>query len=69
MCLREHWWASHQCHPAAVHGVDFLLTWNCTHIANAAFRGRIMAACTASGHRPPEIATPEQLLTEESDVG
>ena len=54
---------------AAVHGVDFLLTWNCTHIANAAFRGRIMAACTASGHRPPEIATPEQLLEEVSDVG
>ena len=54
---------------AAVHGVDFLLTWNCTHIANATFRGRIRAACTAYGHRPPEIATPEQLLKEGSDVG
>src|SRR5436309_4674424 len=23
---------------AAVHGMDYLLTWNCTHIANAAIR-------------------------------
>lgn len=24
---------------AAVHGLDYLLTWNCTHIANASMRG------------------------------
>ena len=29
---------------AAVHGMDYLLTWNCTHIANAALRGRIESA-------------------------
>src|SRR5688572_29310771 len=26
---------------AAVHGIDYLLTWNCKHIANAAMRGII----------------------------
>ena len=30
---------------AAVHGMDFLLTWNCTHIANAALRPRIESLC------------------------
>ena len=54
---------------AAVHGVEYLLTWNCAHIANAAFRDRIEAACAAAGFRAPVIATPEQLLKEVSDVG
>ncbi len=26
---------------AVLSGMDYLLTWNCTHIANAAIRGRI----------------------------
>lgn len=30
---------------ATVHGMDFLLTWNCTHIANAAMRSDIEAVC------------------------
>lgn len=54
---------------AAVHGVEYLLTWNCTHIANAAYRERIVAACAAAGFRAPIIATPEELLKEEADVG
>ena len=54
---------------AAVHGVEYLLTWNCTHIANVVFRRRIAAACAAAGFRSPEIATPEQLLKEVPDVG
>jgi hypothetical protein len=29
---------------AAVHGMDFLLTWNCVHIANAAIAKAILAA-------------------------
>ncbi len=46
---------------AAVHGVDFLLTWNCTHIANATLRPRIEAVCRAAGYEPPIICTPEEL--------
>jgi predicted nucleic acid-binding protein len=47
---------------AAVHGIDYLLTWNCKHIANARQRPIIEAICEASGYRPPVICTPEELL-------
>lgn len=46
---------------AAVHGLDYLLTWNCTHIANAATRGKIEAVCRAAGFEPPVICTPIEL--------
>lgn len=48
---------------AAVHGVDFLLTWNCTHIANATLRHRIEAVCRAAGYEPPTICTPGEFPT------
>ena len=47
---------------ASVHGVDFLLTWNCRHIANAAIMkelGEIVAQC---GYEMPILCTPEELL-------
>ena len=47
---------------AVVNGMDYLLTWNCTHIANAALRGRIEAACRRRGFSVPIICTPEELL-------
>ena len=34
---------------ATVHGMDYLVTWNCTHIANATLRHRIEAICRAAG--------------------
>ena len=34
---------------ATVHDVDYLLTWNCAHIANAALRDRI-EACAVTRH-------------------
>lgn len=49
---------------AAVNGLDFRLSWNCTHIANAATRGRIEQACRAAEVVPPVICTPEELLEE-----
>jgi hypothetical protein len=30
---------------AAVNGMEYLLTWNCTHIANAVMRPRIEVVC------------------------
>ena len=42
-------------HPRAVHGMEYLLTWNCTHIANVVLRPRIEAACRAIGCEPPLI--------------
>ena len=47
---------------AAAHGVDYLLTWNCKHIANAYQRPRIEAVCRALAFQPPVICTPEELL-------
>lgn len=49
---------------AAVHGMHFLLTWNCAHIANAAKRPRIEAVCRDQGFEPPIICTPEELQTK-----
>jgi hypothetical protein len=49
---------------AAVNGMDYLLTWNCTHIANAVLRPRIEAICRDFGYEPPIICTPEELLKE-----
>jgi predicted nucleic acid-binding protein len=46
---------------AAVHGIRYLLTWNCTHIANVVLRPQIEAVCRASGFEPPLICTPEEL--------
>jgi len=49
---------------AAVHGMDYLVTWNCTHIANAELRERLEAACSEGGYRLPIICTPEELMGE-----
>ena len=47
---------------AATNGIDYLLTWNCTHIANAEFRDRMVAVCQAFGLRCSTICTPQELL-------
>lgn len=49
---------------SAVHGMMYLLTWNCTHIANVVLRTQIEAVCRASGYEPPLICTPEELTSE-----
>jgi predicted nucleic acid-binding protein len=52
---------------AAVHGMDFLVTWNCTHIANAMIRPQLEVLCWRAGHRPPVICTPFELLDEDEE--
>ena len=47
---------------AAVNGMQYLLTWNCTHLANAAIRSDIEDVCRARGYEPPVICTPEELM-------
>ena len=47
---------------AAVNGIEYLLTWNCTHIANAFMRPKIEAICRANGYEPPIICTPQELM-------
>jgi hypothetical protein len=47
---------------AAVQGMDYLLTWNLKHIANATIRNAIANACRQNGYEPPIICTPEELM-------
>jgi hypothetical protein len=47
---------------AATTGMDYLLTWNCRHIANAVTRPYIENLCRDRGIIPPVICTPEELL-------
>jgi len=47
---------------ATVHGMDYLLTWNCTHIANASLRHNIETICYMMGYEPPIICTPQELM-------
>jgi hypothetical protein len=50
---------------AGVHGVDFLLTWNCKHIANPHNRQRIRKCFTRHGIKMPVICTPEEFIGDE----
>jgi hypothetical protein len=47
---------------AAVHGMDFLLTWNCVHIANAVIAKAVANTCRRRGFECPVICTPEELF-------
>ena len=43
---------------AAVHGVDYLLTWNCRHLDNAEAKPIMRRICREWGYVAPEICTP-----------
>lgn len=47
---------------ATVHAMDYLVTWNCRHIANAELRAEVARVCIAAGYEPPVICTPEELM-------
>ena len=47
---------------AAVQGMDYLITWNCTHIANLQMQRKIERICIDAGYVPAVIGTPEELL-------
>jgi hypothetical protein len=49
---------------AAVNKMDYLLTWNCTHIANATLRSQIERVCRSQGYEPPVVCTPQEMLEE-----
>ena len=52
---------------AAVHGLDYLLSWNCKHIANAVTLPRVYAICRSAGYEPPFVCTPFELMEGRSD--
>ena len=47
---------------AAANGMEYLLTWNLRHLANASIRGKIEEVVRAAGLVPPIICTPEELM-------
>jgi len=47
---------------AAVSGIDYLVTWNCRHIANPRMYATIARACGEHGFKPPVPCTPDDLL-------
>ena len=49
---------------SSVHGVDILLTWNCTHIANAAIMKELREVIEGAGYSMPILCTPEELSGE-----
>ncbi len=49
---------------SAVNGMDYLLTWNCKHIANARLFRRMGEVCLGEGYELPVICTPEELMGE-----
>lgn len=51
---------------ATVYDVDYLLTWNCRHIANPEIQRGIAAYLEQIGLLLPFICTPEELLGEEN---
>lgn len=50
---------------ASIHGLDYLLTWNCRHIDNAATKPLIRSICAIVSYPCPEICTPLELLSED----
>jgi hypothetical protein len=49
---------------ATVHGLDYLLTWNCKHIANAQIQKKLAQISLDFGYQLPVICTPYELLGE-----
>ena len=50
---------------AAIAGVDYVLTWNCRHLANAERLPGIYATLRSEGLSPPLIVTPEEFSDDE----
>lgn len=49
---------------AVIHGMKYLLTWNCTHINHATTKEKVRVICEQQGFPFPIICTPEELMEE-----
>jgi predicted nucleic acid-binding protein len=49
---------------ATVYGLDYLLTWNCKHIANAQIQKKLSQISDDAGYELPTICTPYELMGE-----
>jgi hypothetical protein len=66
------WWSEMSCHYdlyiSDYFDIQYLLTWNCNHLANANKRKHIRVINARLGLSTPEIVTPLELFTEENNV-
>ncbi|MGE5549599.1 MAG: type II toxin-antitoxin system VapC family toxin [Bacteroidota bacterium] len=53
---------------ACVYAMDFLVTWNCAHIANGEVIKRLTRINAIAGIQTPTICTPEELLGIEEET-
>ena len=53
---------------ATVHEVDFLLTWNCRHLANAELLKEIARLVRMNDYEMPAVCTPEELMGVEDET-
>jgi predicted nucleic acid-binding protein len=49
---------------AATNGIDYLVTWNCKHLANAIIRNGIEGLVESFGYACPVVCTPEELMED-----
>lgn len=47
---------------SSAHNIDYLLTWNCKHIANIKIQKQLRVLCASIGFNLPYIGTPLELL-------
>lgn len=47
---------------AAMNGMTYLVSWNCTHIVNAITLPLVYDICRISGYEPPFVCTPQELM-------
>jgi predicted nucleic acid-binding protein len=47
---------------STVYGLDYLLTWNCKHIANAQIQKKLAQISLEAGYELPTICTPYELM-------
>lgn len=52
---------------AVTNGIDYLVTWNCRHIANATMRSQIEQVCRHAGYEPTIICTPAELMEPDDE--
>ena len=53
---------------ATLNRMDYVVTWNCEHIAQGRVKHRLEEINRAQGLAVPTICTPEELFYEDSDL-
>jgi predicted nucleic acid-binding protein len=54
---------------AVFYEMDYLVTWNCAHIANGQVVRELMRLNHGLGRYTPLLLTPQELISEEDEIG